>query len=285
MVLSDRTIREELARGHIVIDPLDESCIQPASVDIHLDKIIRVFNPWKPPYYIDLHQPLDGLTQVEEIPDDGHFALAPGQFVLGSTVEYVEVPDDIMARLEGKSSLGRIGLLIHATAGYVDPGWKGKLTLELSNVSTIPILLYPRMKISQISFHRLTTPAERPYGSPGLGSKYQGQAGPTPTRFYQEFLQGSLLSLPSIPTVSKAKPRRANRSHLRQWLKDSEFRGSVKRFAKALQIPLKTVEDWLYRGTEPTRRNRSKLFALTQLPEFKVSDDKERQTPFPVSDP
>ena len=273
MVLSDRSIREELAQGHVVIRPWpDDSCIQPASVDIHLDTKIRVFRPWISPFYIDLRQPLDGLTDLEMIPANGHFALGPGQFVLGSTVEYVELPNDIMARLEGKSSLGRVGLLIHATAGYVDPGWKGHLTLELSNVSTIPILLYPGMKISQISFHRLTTPAARPYGSPGLRSKYQGQDDPTPTRFHEEFEQASLLSLPSIPLVTK--PRRYNRdnSALRQWLNDSEFRGSVKRFAEALEVPPKTAEGWLYRGAKPSAPNRAKVYKLTQLPEFKVAD-------------
>lgn len=211
MVLSDRSIREELACGRIVIKPMDESCIQPASVDIHLDSAIRIFRPWKPPYYIDLRQELDQLTEIEEIPQNGHFALGPGQFVLGSTVEHVELPDDIIGRLEGKSSLGRIGLLIHATAGYVDPGWKGKLTLELSNVSAMPILLYPGMKISQISFHRMTTPADRPYGSPGLGSKYQGQDAPTPTRFYQEFTQESTASQASDPVTGKAEQREPTR--------------------------------------------------------------------------
>jgi len=272
MVLSDRTIREELACGRIVIRPLDESCIQPASVDIHLDNKIRVFRPWIRPYYIDLRQPLEESTELQEISDGDHFALGPGQFVLGSTLEHVELPNDVMARLEGKSSLGRIGLLIHATAGYVDPGWKGHLTLELSNVSSIPILLYPGMKISQISFHRLTTPAERPYGSPGLGSKYQGQEGPTPTRFHQEFTQGTLLSLPGIPSVSKAKPRRPGTGALREWLNQSEFGGGVKRFAEAMNIPVKTVENWLYRGTKPSRKYQAKLSEFTRLPQFEVRD-------------
>ena len=189
MVLSDRSIREELACGRIVIKPVDESCIQPASVDIHLDSAIRIFRPWKPPYYIDLRQELDELTEIEEIPQDGHFALGPGQFVLGSTVEHVELPDDIIGRLEGKSSLGRIGLLIHATAGYVDPGWRGKLTLELSNVSGLPITLYYRMKIGQISFLQLSTPVDNLYGSVALGSKYQGQGEPTASKVHRDFQQ------------------------------------------------------------------------------------------------
>ena len=270
MVLSDRSIKTELDKGRIVISPRDDSCIQPASVDIHLDKKVRIFRPWKPPYYIDLSQPLDGLTDLEVIEDGNYFALGPGQFVLGSTVENIELPNDIMARLEGKSSLGRIGLLIHATAGYVDPGWRGHLTLELSNVSAMPIMLYPGMKISQISFHRLETPAERPYGSPGLGSKYQGQSEPTPTRFYHEFRQTPLMSMPSIPVVNKPKQARANGNTLKEWLEQSEYDGSIKRFAGALAVPFKTVQDWFYRGTMPSRPNRAKIFAITRLSKFDV---------------
>ena len=186
MVLSDRTIREELAKGRIVIDPFDESCIQPASVDIHMDRKLLVFRNSRRPY-IDIHQDQDGLTELEEIPGDQPFILHPGEFILGSTLEKVTIPDDMVARLEGKSSLGRIGLLIHSTAGYIDPGWDGHLTLELSNVSNLPVTLYYKMKIGQISFLRLTTPAEHLYGSPELGSKYQGQEGPTASRIYRDF--------------------------------------------------------------------------------------------------
>ncbi len=186
MVLSDRTIREELAKGRIVIDPFDESCIQPASVDIHMDRKLLVFRNSRRPY-IDIHQDQDGLTELEEIPGDQPFILHPGEFILGSTLEKVTIPDDMVARLEGKSSLGRIGLLIHSTAGYIDPGWEGHLTLELSNVSNLPVTLYYKMKIGQISFLRLTTPAEHLYGSPELGSKYQGQEGPTASRIYRDF--------------------------------------------------------------------------------------------------
>ena len=186
MVLSDRTIKEELDRGRIVIDPLDLSCIQPASVDLHLDRRLLVFRNARQPY-IDVRKEMPDLTEMEEIPDDSPFILHPGEFVLGSTLEYVALPDDLVARLEGKSSLGRIGLLIHSTAGYVDPGWKGHLTLELSNVANLPITLYYGMKIGQISFLRLTTPAENLYGSPVLGSKYQGQSEPTASRFFRDF--------------------------------------------------------------------------------------------------
>ena len=186
MVLSDRTIREELALGRIVIDPLDESCIQPASVDVHIDRKLLVFRNSRRPY-IDVREDLEGLTEMEEIPEGQPFMLHPGEFILGSTLEYIGVPDDLVARLEGKSSLGRIGLLIHSTAGYVDPGWKGHLTLELSNVSNLPVTLYYGMKIGQISFLRLTTAAEHLYGSPELGSKYQGQTEPTASRLYRDF--------------------------------------------------------------------------------------------------
>lgn len=187
MVLSDRSIKEEIAKGRIVIEPLDPSCIQPASVDVHLDHRLLVFRNSRRPY-IDIKQDLEDLTEPVEVAAEAPFILHPGEFVLGSTLEHIEVPEDLVARLEGKSSLGRIGLLIHSTAGYVDPGWKGHLTLELSNVSKLPITLYYGMKIGQLSFLRLTTPAERLYGSPELGSKYQGQREPTASRIYQDFL-------------------------------------------------------------------------------------------------
>jgi dCTP deaminase len=185
VVLSDRSIKEEVAKGRIVIRPFDPYYVQPSSVDVHLDKKLLVFRNSRMPY-IDLKQPTDGLTEMVEISDNTPFILHPGEFILGSTLEYLEIPDDLVARLEGKSSLGRLGLIIHSTAGYVDPGWKGHLTLELSNISRLPITLYRGMKIGQISFQKLTTPAERLYGSPGLGSKYQGQTEPTPSKYYQD---------------------------------------------------------------------------------------------------
>jgi len=185
-VLSDRTIKEELAAGRLVIDPLDENDIQPASVDLHLDRVFRIFRVTRRPY-VDVRQPMEDLTELVSIEDDEPFIIQPGSFVLGSTLETVTLPDDIVARVDGKSSLGRLGLLVHATAGYAHPGWMGKLTLELSNQSQMPIALYYGMKISQISFLRLSTPAERPYGSEGLASKYQGQTGPTPSRIFQDF--------------------------------------------------------------------------------------------------
>jgi len=185
-VLSDRTIKEELTTGRLVIDPLDENDIQPASVDLHLDRVFRIFRVTRRPY-VDVREPMEDLTELVSIEDDEPFIIQPGTFVLGSTLESVTLPDDIVARVDGRSSLGRLGLLVHATAGYVDPGWMGKLTLELSNQSQMPIALYYGMKISQISFLRLSTRVERPYGSEGLASKYQGQTGPTPSRIFQDF--------------------------------------------------------------------------------------------------
>jgi dCTP deaminase len=186
MVLSDKSIREEIDKGRIVISPLDSSDIQPASVDLHLDRKVLVFTNSRQPY-IDVKESLENLTELVEIQNGNPFILHPGEFVLGSTVEHIELPEDLVARLEGKSSLGRIGLVIHSTAGFVDPGWKGHLTLELSNLARLPITLYYGMKIGQISFLQLTTPAERLYGSESLGSKYQGQTDPTPSRFHQDF--------------------------------------------------------------------------------------------------
>jgi len=186
MILSDRTIREQLKAGRIIIEPFDESCVQPSSIDLHVDSAFRVFHNARHPY-IDVKKRMDDLTELVEVDDGRPFMLHPGEFVLGSTLERVGLPDDLVARLEGKSSLGRLGLLIHSTAGYVDPGWDGYLTLELSNVANLPITIYPGMKIGQISFFKLTTPADTPYGSQDAGSKYQGQRGPTASKFFQEF--------------------------------------------------------------------------------------------------
>jgi dCTP deaminase len=187
MILSDRTIREEVAAGRIVIEPFDDSCIQPSSVDLHLDQYFRVFRNHTMPV-IDVRQNLEELTELIDVGDEGQpFILHPGEFVLGSTLERVAIPSDLVGRLEGKSSLGRLGLLIHTTAGFVDAGWDGQLTLELSNVASLPITLYPKMKIGQISFMRMTTPADNPYGSSNVGSKYQNQRGPRPSRYWENF--------------------------------------------------------------------------------------------------
>jgi len=186
VILSDRTIREELAAGRIVIEPLDPEDIQPSSVDLRVDRFFRVFRNHTN-RVIDVKEDQEKLTELVEIGEEDAFILHPGEFVLGSTAERVTLPDDLVARLEGKSSLGRLGLLIHSTAGFVDAGWDGHLTLELSNVATLPITLYPGMKIGQISFLRMTTPADQPYGTGNVGSKYQGQRGPTPSRYFENF--------------------------------------------------------------------------------------------------
>lgn len=186
MILSDRTIREQLEAGRIVIDPLDPKGLQPSSVDLRLDRWFRVFRNHTMSH-IDVKANLEELTQLVEVDEDEAFILHPGEFVLGSTLERVAVPDDLVARLEGKSSLGRLGLLIHSTAGFVDAGFDGQLTLELSNVANLPITLYPNMKIGQISFQQMTTPADVPYGSGPLRSKYKHQRGPMPSRYWENF--------------------------------------------------------------------------------------------------
>ena len=186
MVLSDRSIKSEVAAGRIVFEPYDESLVQPSSVDMRVDRSFRVFNNSRYPY-IDVRQPMENLTELVTVEDDEPFVLHPGEFVLGQTLERVRLPDDLVARLEGKSSLGRLGLVIHSTAGFVDPGFEGNLTLERSNLANLPITIYRGMPIGQISFMRMDSPVERPYGSGDTGSKYQGQGEPTPSRFYLNF--------------------------------------------------------------------------------------------------
>jgi dCTP deaminase len=186
MVLSDRTIKAEIAAGRIGIEPFDEGMVQPSSVDVRCDSKFRVFHNARHPY-IDVRKPMEDLTELVEIEGDEPFILHPGEFVLGQTQERITVPDDLVARLEGKSSLGRLGLLIHSTAGFVDSGFAGNLTLELSNVANLPITIYHGMPIGQLSFMRMDAPVERPYGSRGAHSKYQGQSEPTPSRFHLNF--------------------------------------------------------------------------------------------------
>jgi dCTP deaminase len=186
VILSDATIRAELKAGRIAIEPFDDANVQPSSVDMHVDKYFRVFRNDTTPF-IDPKESQEDLTELVEVGEGRSFILHPAEFALASTLERVRLPDDLAARLDGKSSLGRLGLLTHATAGFVDAGWDGHLTLELSNVATLPIAIYPGMKIGQISFFRMTSPAEHPYGSEATGSKYQGQRGPTPSRYYLNF--------------------------------------------------------------------------------------------------
>jgi dCTP deaminase len=186
VVLSDRTIAARIAEGRIRIDPYDDALLQPSSVDVRVDDTFRVFHNARYPY-IDVKQQQEALTELVEISGDEPFILHPGEFVLGATLERITLPDDLVARLEGKSSLGRLGLLIHSTAGFIDPGFDGHVTLELSNVANLPITIYRGMKIGQISFMQMTEPASTPYGASTLGSKYQGQRGPTPSRYWQNF--------------------------------------------------------------------------------------------------
>ncbi len=186
MILSDRTIKERMRCGDLIIDPLGPHAVQPASVDVRLDAEILVFrNNWRT--HIDVMRPADDVVERVLIEDDRPFLLHPGQFALGSTLERVAIPNDVVARIEGKSSLARYGLLIHSTAGFVDPGWDGKLTLEFSNVGILGITLRAGMKIGHISFTELTTPADNPYGSGALRSKYQGQNGPVASRYYMDY--------------------------------------------------------------------------------------------------
>ncbi|HKJ56032.1 MAG TPA: dCTP deaminase [Nitriliruptoraceae bacterium] len=186
MILSDRTIRAALDSGRIGIDPLGEDAVQASSVDVRVDNGFRVFANHRHPY-IDVTREQPELTELIEVPADEPFILHPGEFVLGSTLESVALPDDLVARLEGKSSLGRLGLLIHSTAGFIDAGFEGHVTLELSNVATLPIAIHPGMKIGQFAFFELDGPAEHPYGSAGTTSKYQGQRGPTASRYHLNF--------------------------------------------------------------------------------------------------
>jgi dCTP deaminase len=186
VVLSDRTIRRLIAEGRIGIAPFDDGLVQPSSVDVRVDRLFRVFRNNRYPY-IDVKLPQEELTELVATDGEEPFILHPGEFVLGSTLERVTLPDDLVGRLEGKSSLGRLGLLIHSTAGFIDPGWDGHITLELSNVANLPITIYPEMKIGQLSFVQMTEPADAPYGSGALGSKYQGQLGPTQSRYWRNF--------------------------------------------------------------------------------------------------
>ncbi len=186
MLLSDRDIQAEIAAGRVQLDPFDTAMVQPSSVDVRLDRFFRVFENHRYPH-IDPAQEQPELTRMVEPAGDEPFILHPGEFALASTYEVVSLPDDVAGRLEGKSSLGRLGLLTHSTAGFIDPGFSGHVTLELSNVATLPIKLWPGMKIGQLCLFRLSSPAEHPYGSEKYGSRYQGQRGPTPSKSFLNF--------------------------------------------------------------------------------------------------
>ncbi len=258
MVLSDRSIREQIAARRIVIDPFDEECIQPASVDLRLDKHMLKFKSAEEYSVLDVRQDLSDATTHDQIPFPHPYVLEPGQFILANTLETIELPNDLVARLEGKSSLGRLGLLVHATAGYVDPGFKGQLTLEISNVARAKIALHYEMKISQLSFLKLSTPADRPYGTSGLGSKYQGQKGPTPSRGHLNFKSN----------LRASRPYKESGAELKDWIDSSEFRGNVRRFSEALGVNHKTVQGWIYGRSKPNVTNSSRLYDITGLTRY-----------------
>jgi dCTP deaminase len=195
MLMSDRDIRASIEAGLIGLDPLEMGLLQPSSIDVRLDRFFRLFDNHKYAF-IDPAEQQDELTRLIEVDPTEPFILHPGEFVLGSTYEFVTLPDDVAARLEGKSSLGRLGLLTHSTAGFVDPGFKGHVTLELSNVATLPIKLWPGMKIGQLCFFKLTSPSEHPYGSEKYASRYQGQRGPTASRSYKNFYRTDVGNAP-----------------------------------------------------------------------------------------
>jgi len=195
MLMSDRDIRASIEAGEIGLEPLEMGLLQPSSIDVRLDRFFRLFDNHKYAF-IDPAEQQDDLTRFVEVKSDEAFILHPGEFVLGSTYEFVSLPNDVAARLEGKSSLGRLGLLTHSTAGFVDPGFRGHVTLELSNVATLPIKLWPGMKIGQLCFFKLTSPAEHPYGSDKYSSRYQGQRGPTASRSYQNFYRTDVGNAP-----------------------------------------------------------------------------------------
>jgi dCTP deaminase len=186
VILSDRSIREQIAAGRIVVEPFDGGLVQPSSIDLRLGRSFLVFRNTRRAY-LDVKEPAEDLMERIDLEPDEPIALHPTEFVLGSTLERVTIPNDLVGRLEGRSSVGRLGIVIHSTAGYIDPGFSGPITLEIANLANIPIRLYPGMRIAQISFSQMTTPAEVPYGQRSLGSKYQGQGAPTPSRLYLDF--------------------------------------------------------------------------------------------------
>ena len=251
MVLSDRAITRLIDAGRIVIDPYDPSLMQPASLDVRVDRLFRVFRNSRYPY-IDVKREQEDLTELVEVEDGEPFILHPGEFVLGSTLERVTLPDDLVARLEGKSSLGRLGLLIHSTAGFIDPGWDGHVTLELSNVANLPITIYPEMKIGQLSFVQMAEPTDHPYGSSGLGSKYQGQRGPTPSRYWKNFERDGArrLGAPPGPTARARRRARLVREAARADVRPSTRRRDHRERATSRELRAATSR----RGT---RRGRS----------------------------
>ena len=267
MILSDVDIKKALDANHLVVKPpyRDEEHrnlrIQPVSIDLTLGKKLRVFRENRYPY-IELREEQPDMTEELDVDEAIPFYLHPNAFALGITEEFLELPSDLMGRLDGKSSLGRLGLLVHSTAGFIDPGFKGRIVLEFSNISPLPITLYAAMPFAQISFYQLTSRVERPYGHGKRESKYQNQDGPTPSRYYLNF------------QVKSGKPAERNRHYptdanaLKQWLDDSAFHGDVGLMADELEMPRKTLEDWVYGRYAPNASHRAKLHELTGLAIF-----------------
>ena len=263
MILSDGDIKKALKSGRLVIKEVKQEAIQPVSVDLMLGDKFRIFKKTYIPI-IDVKQPLLDLTDVVGVEEGQPFYLHPGDFVLGITREWVGLPADLMGRLDGKSSLGRLGLLVHSTAGFIDPGFHGRIVLEFTNVSPMPITLYPGMPIAQVSFYELTHPAQRPYGHGSRNSKYQEQDEPTPSRYYLNFKDNS-----KPKRSSRKQQYRTEPTPIKQWLDESRFRGNVQQFADALEIPVKTVEDWVYGRFKPSAKHATKLFEVTGLPQYR----------------
>ena len=263
MILSDGDIKKALKSGRLVIKDVQQDAIQPVSVDLMLGDKFRIFKKTSIPN-IDVKQPLPDLTEVVGIDEGQPFYLHPSDFVLGITREWIGLPADLMGRLDGKSSLGRLGLLVHSTAGFIDPGFQGRIVLEFTNVSPMPISLYPGMPIAQVSFYELTHPAQRPYGHGSRNSKYQNQDEPTPSRYYLNFRKHQRDS----GRVRKQRYRKEP-TGIKLWLDESSFQGDVRQFADALGIPIKTVEDWVYGRGKPSTKHAARVFEVTGLPQYR----------------
>jgi len=264
VILSDRDIKKAMEEGRLLITPCEtETSVQPVSVDLRLGNKLRVFRNDRYPM-IDVKQEMENLTDLVTVDEINPFILHPDSFALGITKEWIEIPSDLMGRLDGKSSLGRLGLLVHSTAGFIDPGFKGHIVLEFSNVSPLPITLYADMPIAQLSFHELTSSSEKPYGHGLRTSKYQNQDGPTPSRYYQNFSSTRTAGAGQ----SRSRLYASDLTPLKSWLDNSQFDGNAHELAQELGIPEKTVEDWVYGRNGPNPKNRAKLYELTGLSEY-----------------
>lgn len=256
MILSDGDIRKSIKSGRLAIDPLDDDAIQPVSVDLTLGNRIRMYREEKA-YLIDIKQDTEEYTEVVEIDELVPFVLHPRQFALGITRERVEVPPDLMGRLDGKSSLGRLGLIVHSTAGFIDPGFKGRIVLEFSNISPLPITLYAGIKIAQISFEELSSRSEKPYGHSSLNSKYQDQDSPVASKYHLNFI------------AEKSVSRRRTTTTLEEWIQKSRFKGDLQSLSDEMGVPVKTLRNWMSGRNEPNAENRAKIYSFTRLPQYR----------------